>query len=141
METRVLAKAFLQNGQDILLLRRSESDERRPLQWDIPGGTVEPGEEFAVACAREIAEEVGLQVAAKDLLLIFTECVFVPEKNLNVIWLYFYAPVSSREVTLSFEHDEVWWTRVEDALEQAEYERLRNALIHLQETQLTQTSA
>ncbi|MFF0256350.1 NUDIX domain-containing protein [Micromonospora zamorensis] len=38
--------------------------------WEVPGGTVEPNESPAEACAREIREELGLAVPAGALLCV-----------------------------------------------------------------------
>ena len=48
----------------LLLVRRGTEPGRG--QWSVPGGRVEPGEEPAVAAAREVLEETGLHVVVGD---------------------------------------------------------------------------
>jgi len=38
--------------------------------WDIPGGMVEPGETPSEACVREVAEELGLEIAVGQALVV-----------------------------------------------------------------------
>lgn len=45
----------------VLFLRRSPGVFRAG-QWELPGGTVEPGEPHETAAVREVAEETGLAV-------------------------------------------------------------------------------
>ncbi|CAN5192455.1 hypothetical protein BH11ACT3_BH11ACT3_20920 [soil metagenome] len=47
-----------------LLVHRSPSREVYPDVWDFPGGHVEPGESGEEAIVRELAEELGVVVAA-----------------------------------------------------------------------------
>lgn len=56
---RYVAHGLVRRGDAYLVLRRRPG---RYLggQWDIPGGTVEPGETPAQAAVRECAEETGL---------------------------------------------------------------------------------
>jgi 8-oxo-dGTP pyrophosphatase MutT (NUDIX family) len=54
------------DGRVLLLYVRDPKDDK-PGFWITPGGGVEPGEETAVAAARELEEETGLRVSAAEL--------------------------------------------------------------------------
>lgn len=56
----VVGALILQEGR-ILIAQRPEG-KAQALKWEFPGGKVEPGEEPQASLAREIAEELGLQV-------------------------------------------------------------------------------
>jgi 8-oxo-dGTP diphosphatase len=58
----LVAAGILQRGNSILICQRHRSDAYG-LQWEFPGGKVEPGEDLAEALQRELAEELGIQVA------------------------------------------------------------------------------
>jgi 8-oxo-dGTP diphosphatase len=51
----------------LLLLRRAADDDHNPGLWEFPGGGIDPGESARDAAARELREEVGLEVTAGDL--------------------------------------------------------------------------
>ena len=57
----VVAGLIVGDGQKVLITQR-RADQPLPLQWEFPGGKVEPGEAPAVALARELAEEIGVTV-------------------------------------------------------------------------------
>ena len=40
----------------------------QPLQWEFPGGKVEPGESLTACIAREITEELGVAIAVGERL-------------------------------------------------------------------------
>lgn len=127
----VLAKAVLQaEDGTVLLLRRSESDVRRPLQWDFAGGNVEDDEDFVTACAREVEEEAGIHMAPKDLHLAYTTSI-VNDNGGSVCWLFFVGHASTKEVKLSFEHDQYQWVALDEAIEMIEYDRQKIALQHI----------
>lgn len=115
-----VAKTVVLNpdGQ-VLLLRRSQSDPRRPGQWDMPGGGVEDGETFAQGAARELEEEAGITVPANDLTLLYTGTDFYEREQHNVHRSLFVAHIgqtAAQNVQLSFEHDASQWVSVEQAL-------------------------
>jgi len=58
--TLVVAGLMTQNGRVLITQRRA--DQALPLQWEFPGGKVEPGEAPVTALARELAEEIGVTV-------------------------------------------------------------------------------
>ncbi len=57
----VVAALIQQNGR-LLICQRRRTDSFA-LQWEFPGGKVQPGESPADALARELAEELGVTVA------------------------------------------------------------------------------
>jgi len=57
----VVAGLIVRAGRVLISQRRA--DQSLPLQWEFPGGKVEPGEAPVAALARELREELGVTVA------------------------------------------------------------------------------
>jgi 8-oxo-dGTP diphosphatase len=62
-KARIVA-ALLRDGDRVLLCHRSPRRRWYPDVWDLPGGHVEPGELPGAALARELREELGIDIAA-----------------------------------------------------------------------------
>lgn len=58
--------AVVRAGERILMIQRGRQPSAG--RWSIPGGRVQPGETLEAAVARELLEETGLAVEAKQLL-------------------------------------------------------------------------
>lgn len=94
-----------------LFLRRAISSGANPGKWELPGGKVDPGEEFGQAIRREVHEETGLRVET-GAVLGHMESVF---DDRMIVYLVMGASVRGGEpsatptITLSEEHDEFSW--------------------------------
>lgn len=52
--------ALIVRGSEILICQRTKY-QPMPLQWEFPGGKIEPGEESRAALERELEEELGIR--------------------------------------------------------------------------------
>lgn len=120
-----IAKVILVNPnlKKLLLIKRSQSDERRPGQWDLPGGMVEYGETIEHGAIRETEEEAGINISIDSLKLIYTINNIQATNKRLTNWLIFTANTTKTEVKLSNEHDEYSWYSIKEALDLIIYER------------------
>jgi len=115
----------------LLLQRRSDNG-----RWGLPGGRIEPGESAEEACAREVEEEMGLQVRVTRLIGVYTSphrlVAYADGNHYQLISLSFEAEVVSGELRLSDETTEFgYFTPAEiESLDLMEHyhERIRDAL-------------
>ena len=115
---RFVAHAWVERDGSVLLIRRLDG---RYLggQWDIPGGTVEPGESPLQAAVRETEEETGLLVDSGEELSHHTN----PDTNgrpltFHTLTYRVREPEPHREVALApDEHDAFAWVTPEQALD------------------------
>lgn len=82
----VVAAAVVERGGRVMLCQRLP-DAHNALKWEFPGGKLEPGEGPEAALARELEEELGIEVAVgrvrdavfhqypdRDVLVLFYGC-------------------------------------------------------------------
>jgi 8-oxo-dGTP pyrophosphatase MutT (NUDIX family) len=137
MRIKVIAKAVIQNADgQVLLMRRSATDPRRPGEWDFPGGAVEAGEELSFGAAREIQEEAGLVINPADLRLLFAATEPYEQSGESVTRLLFAGRAASDAVTLSFEHDEYKWVDIATALQDFPHPFYARGLAYARDHQL-----
>ena len=77
--------AIIERDGTILIGQRQPS-QSHPLEWEFPGGKVEPGETPAQALARELAEELDIHHAASELLASY-EYTYPEKKPIEIFFL------------------------------------------------------
>ncbi|MFI7599869.1 NUDIX domain-containing protein [Actinoplanes sp. NPDC049681] len=96
-------------GRQLLVVRPHGRDA-----FFLPGGVPEPGETPAEATAREVAEEVGIEVRPDELTL-FTEIVSAAYGRPGTVRLVCYTGPSTAVPTATGEIAEVAWFTAADA--------------------------
>ena len=71
MITVIVAAAVIERDDRFLLTRRQQGVHLEGY-WEFPGGKCEPGETRAACLVREIREELGVEAAVGDELLVTT---------------------------------------------------------------------
>ncbi|MGW4369900.1 NUDIX hydrolase [Nocardia takedensis] len=95
----------------VLLLHRNPGGDQGDL-WDIPGGSVAPGETPAQAARREVGAETGLDVLVADELTHFVD----PDSVHTVTYVCFENALD-RDVTLTTPaHYEYGWMTYSEAV-------------------------
>lgn len=122
--------AIIEKEGKILLARRSEKMPL-PLQWEFPGGKLEPGEDPATCIQREILEELGLEISVGVRL----DSSIHESREISIELIPFVCSILRGEIHLA-EHKEVEWVLPEEAktfqLAQADIPVLANYILYLQ---------
>jgi 8-oxo-dGTP diphosphatase len=99
---KVVVKGLIFKDNKLLIMKRSINDKIGPGLWEIPGGSVEFGEDPVDALIREIKEETNYFV--KILRPVHTWS-FTSENN-HWIGINFLCEIISGDILLSKEHDD-----------------------------------
>ncbi|MDP4093268.1 MAG: NUDIX domain-containing protein [Bacillota bacterium] len=104
-------KVLIKNDEDkYLLLRRSSISKYNAGKWEMPGGKIEPCENFDKALTREVAEETGLTVT----MLKVAGAAQSESPDKMIAYLIMEGVSSSIEVILSPEHDSFKWLNLDE---------------------------
>ena len=68
MTVQVAVGVIINNKNQILITKRS-ADQHQANKWEFPGGKIEASETAQQALARELKEELGIQLESADFLL------------------------------------------------------------------------
>lgn len=114
MQKGLIVHTFIVDDEKrVLITRRSVSNDRLPRYWDIPGGTLEDGEDPAIGAMREVKEETGLDITRPRLF--FQKSNVDTAKNKQFVTLIFFARHARAEVTVNpEEHDSYEWISLSD---------------------------
>jgi len=111
MQKGLIVHTLITNDKgEILILQRSKTDDVLPEYWDIPGGTLEDGEDPAIGAIRETKEEAGIDI--NNPRLFFHTSNVDTDKNKQFVVLFFWVKVINPQVVLNTEdHQNYAWIR------------------------------
>jgi len=106
------SKALIWSRLDDTYLFILRSDlSKHPLQWDLPGGHVDPGENHRQALYREIVEEIGADLQEEPSILLSET---VTEEPRFVMRIYAICVPKEFEPVLNWEHVEWQWKPLDE---------------------------
>ena len=143
MTVRLIAHVLIQNGDDYLLIKRSEIKRGfpnvYPTYWDIPGGGVEKGELPRDGALRECIEEIGIRLDKDSLELIHEDSQLDTSKDTVFTRLVYKAEWFEEKPIIRLdpeEHTDFKWLTLNQSLKKEKlvsylreiFERLKNDL-------------
>jgi mutator protein MutT len=96
---RIACSAIIERGGEYLMARRRDIG-----WWNLPGGGLEVGETVEQGVAREVREEVGIEIRIVRLVGVYSK----PQKS-EVVLTFLCKPADDTEPTTSDEVSEVGW--------------------------------
>ena len=123
----VALKAFIVRDGKVLILRESGSyvDSTQTGKFDVPGGRLNPGENFADGLKREVKEEAGLDVEFGIPFHMGEWRPTVRGEEWHIVATFVRCESPSGDVTLGTDHDAFEWIEPSRA---GEYPLARNIL-------------
>lgn len=117
-ETRFVAKAlvFDKDGR-FLRLTRSDSHPALAGLYDLPGGTVEEGEEPGSAVIREIFEETSLVILPEQISVLYAVTLFLDNRSFPTLLYKVQLYGTTPSIVLSYEHKDASWESVDQLSE------------------------
>lgn len=113
MENRMrVTCAVIEKTGKYLIVQRG-ADTSHAFKWEFPGGKVDPGETEAACMARELKEELDIEVLVGEQLLSIER---VEEENLIIELIPFRCKIVGGQITL-LEHLELAWIDVQQPIE------------------------
>ncbi len=103
---KVTTKVLFRNKENELLILKK--DNNPPINWDLPGGTLETDEQINDCIVRELCEELGVDIKFEDLTLFNVYVVNRIEKLSLVVIVYVCDQVIS-DIRLSSEHSDYFY--------------------------------
>jgi 8-oxo-dGTP diphosphatase len=108
-QVRAVAAALITRGSEILICQRRE-DQPMALQWEFPGGKVEPGETAEEALQRELNEELGIEARVGSLVTRIRHTY----RNGGAVDLQFFAVAEFRGELVNRIFHDIRWVSLKD---------------------------
>ncbi|MFZ5990122.1 MAG: (deoxy)nucleoside triphosphate pyrophosphohydrolase [Bacillota bacterium] len=111
METIHVVGAAIRDGNRVLAAQRSPR-MNPPLKWEFVGGKIEKNETHREALEREVYEELGIRIKAKEFIAEGT--LVAGEKK---VILYVYSAIIVDGIPVAREHSQIRWVEIDKLME------------------------
>jgi 8-oxo-dGTP diphosphatase len=131
MKLRIIAGAFIIEGNNYLMMKRSENKKIAPGMWGGVGGHAEPHELNSpkITCLREIYEETGIE--EKDFESLDLRYIIVRRNKEEITLIYYFIGFSR---TMHYEdktqEGQLFWINKNELLDRPMSFEVRNMLEH-----------
>jgi 8-oxo-dGTP diphosphatase len=109
---KLVVAALLVDDAGRVLVTQRRADQALPLQWEFPGGKIEPGESPEAALARELREELGVDARIGRVW----DVLFHAYPAFDVLMLVYRCTLPADQVPRAVEVADLQW-RPPDALD------------------------
>jgi len=108
---KLVVAGLIADAAGRVLITQRRADQALPLQWELPGGKVEPGEAPVAALARELVEELGVAV---DVGRIW-DVLFHPYPDFDLVMLVYHCRIAGGASPRPVEVADLRWVAPDDA--------------------------
>lgn len=112
----VATKAFINHNGKILIIKESTKyqDGTNAGKFDVPGGRIQPGQNYADSLKREIREEIGIEITIDRPFFVNEWHPKVKDEQWQIIGIFFECIPIDTNITLSEDHEEYLWIDPKD---------------------------
>ena len=121
----IATKGLIVQDRKVLIIREacSYSEGTNAGRYDLPGGRLNPGENFMASLEREILEETGLTIWIGDPIAVDEWRPVVKGEPWQIVGIFFECRTKSNKIVLSTDHSEYEWI---DPKEHKKYPLIEN---------------
>ena len=105
-------RGLARKNNEILILKRHPKSKTNPNKWELPGGKIDPGEDFDKALIREFDEETNLIIELGDVIGAVQEDF--PHKKTIALVMNVSILSDDVEVKISDEHIDWKWGTLDE---------------------------
>lgn len=130
IQLRNVCTAFLKNGDDYLLMRRSDNRKIAPGYWYGVGGHLEPDEinQPHLACLREIFEETGIRESEIEGLQM--KYIVLRRSHDEIVVNHFFFGQARTRTVIDSDEGTLSWVAEGEVLNRRFVETIRLTLVH-----------
>ena len=109
-ERKLVVAGLVVGGDGRILITQRRADQALPLQWEFPGGKIEPGESPTAALVRELREELGVEAEVGGIW----EALFHAYPEFELIMLVYRCRLGPDQVPRPVEVADLRWRPPDD---------------------------